>query len=351
MGKMHNIIEAKTSVKKALELFNKLAPEAILQTTLFVVDSKKHLLGVLTEGDIRRSLLKGIDLTESVSVCMNKNFKFFNEQNFKASLINELKEKKIRFVPFLDKQKKVIRIYDLETIKSILPLDVVIMCGGKGERLRPLTADVPKPMLHVGNKPIMEHTIDRLAQYGVQNFYLSVNYLKEKIEQHFGEGETKGIKVNYIHEKNPLGTIGSVRLVKKFSNEYVLVQNGDLITNIDYEAFYQQALQSKAAITIATVPYSVDVPFAILDLNKHKKVKALHEKPRYTYEANAGIYLLHQSILNLIPQQQFFNATDLIQLAIDNKENVSTFPIIGYWTDVGRMEDFVKEQHDIQKVF
>ena len=154
-----------------------------------------------------------------------------------------------------------------------------------------------------------------------------------------------------MHEKNPLGTIGSVSLIKKFSNDYILVQNGDLITNIDYEALYHHTVKTKAAITVATVPYSIDVPFAILDLDKQQRVKGLYEKPRYTYEANAGIYLLHHSVLKLIPSQSVFNATDLIQAAMDAKKNVNTFPIIGYWTDVGRMEDFVKVQHDIQMVF
>ena len=346
-----NIISQKTSIKQAMELFNQLAPEAITQTTLLVVNEKKQLVGVLTEGDIRRSLLKGMELKESVQSCMNKAFKYFNEENFSAANINLLKEKKIRFVPFLNKNKTIRRIYDLEIIKTILPIEAIIMCGGKGERLRPLTEEIPKPLLAVGGKPIMEHTIDRLTQFGVHRFYLSVNYLKQKIENHFGNGEKKGIDVQYVHEKNPLGTIGSVGLIKNIATDFVLVQNGDLITNIDYEAFYHHAIKTKSAVTVATVPYTVDVPFAILDLDKKQQVRGLHEKPRYTYEANAGIYLIHKSALKMIPHQQVFNATDLIQAAIDAKKNVSTFPIIGYWTDVGRMEDFVKVQHDIQMVF
>ena len=139
--------------------------------------------------------------------------------------------------------------------------------------------------------------------------------------------------------------------MKKISTEYLLVQNGDLITNIDYEALFNQAQKTKSTLLIATVPYSVDVPFAILDLDKNNQVKSLQEKPRYTYEANAGIYLIHKSILNLIPKNKSFNATDLIEAAIAKNKKVTTFPIIGYWTDVGRMEDFVKVQQDIKMVF
>ena len=346
-----NIISDKTSIKQALELFNQLAPEAITQTTLFVLNVKKQMVGTLTEGDIRRSLLSGMELKNSVENCMNKSFKFFNDKNYSADLIHQLKEKKIRFVPFLNKDKTVRRIFDLENVKTILPMEVVIMCGGKGERLRPLTEQTPKPLLKINDKPIMEYTIDRLAQYGVQQFHLSVNYLKHKIENHFKDGNAKGISINYIHEQQPLGTIGSISLLKKISTEYLLVQNGDLITNIDYEALFNQAQKTKSTLLIATVPYSVDVPFAILDLDKNNQVKSLQEKPRYTYEANAGIYLIHKSILNLIPKNKSFNATDLIEAAIAKNKKVTTFPIIGYWTDVGRMEDFVKVQQDIKMVF
>jgi NDP-sugar pyrophosphorylase family protein len=262
-----------------------------------------------------------------------------------------LKEKKIRFVPYLNKNKIIERIYDVEKIQSILPVEAVIMCGGKGERLRPLTSAIPKPLLKVGSKPIMEHSVDRMMQFGIQKFHFSVNYLKEKIIQHFNEGTKKGISINYIEEKNPLGTIGSLSLIKKINSEYILVQNGDLITNIDYEKFYLNAVKAKAAISVATVPYSVDVPFAILNLDKKKQVKALHEKPRYTYEANAGIYLIHQSLLKFIPKNKMYNATDLIQTAIDKNLAVTTFPILGYWTDVGRMEDFMKVQNDIENIY
>ncbi|MEY4875099.1 MAG: hypothetical protein RL708_248 [Bacteroidota bacterium] len=347
----HHIISDKTTVKEALNRFNELAPESFQQTTLFVVNLKKQLIGTLTEGDIRRSLLKGTALSESIEKCMNKNFKFLNEETFSASAINLFKEKKIRFIPFLNKHKSIIKIYDLDTIKTILPIEAVIMCGGKGERLRPLTSDTPKPLLQVGGKPIMEHSVDRMMQFGIQKFHFSVNYLKEKIIHHFNDGNEKGIDIKYIQEKNPLGTIGSVAMIKKINTEYLLVQNGDLITNIDYEKFYLNAVKTKAAISVATVPYSIDVPFAILNLDKKNQVKALHEKPRYTYEANAGIYLIHQSMLQFIPKNKPYNATDLIQAAIDKNLAVTTFPILGYWTDVGRMEDFVKVQSDIQSIY
>jgi dTDP-glucose pyrophosphorylase/predicted transcriptional regulator len=346
-----NTISIQSTIKEALAKFNQLAPQSFQQTTLFVCNEKNQMVGTLTEGDIRRTLLKGNALNDGVEICMNKNFKYLNQQNFSSATISILKEKKIRFVPFLNKNKIIERIYDLETIQSILPVEAVIMCGGKGERLRPLTTDIPKPLLQVGNKPIMEHSIDRMSEFGIQKFHLSVNYLKEKIITHFSNGEQKGIEIKYIEENSPLGTIGSLSLIKKISTEFVLVQNGDLITNINYEKFYLNAVKSKAAISVATVPYTVDVPFAILNLDKKNQVKALHEKPRYTYEANAGIYLIHHTMLKFIPKNKAFNATDLIQAAIDNNLIVNTFPILGYWTDVGRMEDFVKVQNDISVIY
>jgi len=343
-------IADKISIRESLERFNELAPEALKQTTLFVLNAKQKLVGVLTEGDIRRAMLNNITLDKSVTVCMNKQFKFFNRSNFNSTYINELKKKKIRFVPFLNKDATILKLIDLELLKAVIPVEVVIMAGGKGERLRPLTSDTPKPMLKVGDKPILEHTIDRLASFGIHQFYLSVNYLKASIEDYFKNGIDKGINIDYIHENQPLGTIGSMSLVKKYHSEYVLLQNADLLTNIDYDAFYNETIQSGAAMSVATIPYHVDVPYAILDLDKKKGVKNLLEKPRLTYQANAGIYLIHHSLLKSIPKKQAFNATDLINTAIQQKLKVASFPIAGYWTDIGRMEDYQKVQLDIQQI-
>lgn len=347
MKHLNSLISNKSSIKEALAKFNQLAPEALAQTTLFVFGSKKNIVGVLTEGDIRRAMLAGINLEESVEIAMNKQFQYFDNKNYCEEKLEIFKKKKIRFIPFLNKDKTLSHVIDLNDLHAVLPIEAVIMAGGKGERLRPLTLDMPKPMLKVGSKPILEHTILRIKKFGVSKFHLSVNYQKEKIQSYFENGANYGCSINYLIEKDPLGTIGSVGLAKNIQSDYLLVMNGDLLTNIDFKAFHQVALKSKAAICIATIEHYVDIPYAVLEQNGNK-VKGLMEKPKMAYPVNAGIYMIRKDLLKWIPSKKVFHATDLIQKALDKGEKVHSFPINGYWTDIGRLEDYQKVQLDIQ---
>lgn len=347
MKRNNSIISNNKSIKDALAKFNQLAPEALAQTTLLVEGDKNAIIGVLTEGDIRRAMLAGISLNEKVEVAMNKQFHYFDENSYCEDKLEIFKKKKIRFIPFLNKDKSLRDVIDLNNLHAVLPIEAVIMAGGKGERLRPLTLDTPKPMLKVGDKPILEHTIRRLQKFGVSTFHLSVNYQKEKIQHHFEEGKNFGCQINYLIENTPLGTIGSVALAKNIRSEFVLVMNGDLLTNIDFKAFYQHAVKSKASICIATIDHYVDIPYAVLE-QKGTKVKGLMEKPKMSYPVNAGIYMIRKDLLKWIPKQKVFHATDLIQAALDKNQKVEAYPINGYWTDIGRLEDYQKVQIDIQ---
>jgi dTDP-glucose pyrophosphorylase len=344
-----NTIEETITIKQAMTMFNKLASQLLSQSTLFVLNSKNKVVGVLTEGDIRRALLNNFSLEQPVKECMNKNFKYFNQKNYTTKYLKELQEKSLRFIPFLNGNGSLKKVVDLHKLKAALPIEAVIMAGGRGERLRPLTAAIPKPMLMAGNKPILEHAVDYMIQYGITNFHFSVNYLKEQIVDFFNDGTSKDINIKYVIENNPLGTIGSISLIKQVQTEYVLVQNADLITNINYEEFYNTCLQQNADIAVATIPYHVDIPYAILE-TKGASVKAFKEKPRYTYQANAGIYLIRKSILKLIPKNKFYNATDLIDLALSKNLKVASFPILGFWTDIGRMEDYNRIQLEITQL-
>lgn len=340
-----NIISESITVKEALEVLNSLSGKDSL--TLFVIDSKNKLIGTLTDGDIRRGLLSGKEISVPVKDFMNRTFKSIKNNLFNIQNIDELRALEIDLIPFLNEDESIIKIIDLSEKKSILPLQAVIMAGGDGKRLRPLTNNLPKPLLKVGNKPILEHNIDRLESFGIFDFTLTVRYMSDKIEDYFGDGKPKGIKINYYQETEPLGTIGALGNMDSFSTDTVLVLNSDLLTNIDYEEFYREFNESGADMAIASVPYHVNVPYAVLEV-ENDKVISFKEKPVYTYYSSAGIYLIKTEMLKLIPKNQFYNATDLMEKIIELKKKLVYFPIHGYWLDIGQHDDYLKAQEDIK---
>ena len=222
------------------------------------------------------------------------------------------------------------------------------MAGGKGKRLMPLTANLSKPMLKVGEKPIIEHNVDRLIKFGVQHISISVNYLGDIISDYFQDGGEKGVKIDYIRENEPMGTMGSITLKKTYEKEYIILMNSDLLTNIDFEDFFNEFTNSEADMAVATIPYHSDIPYAVLDLNGSNEIVSFQEKPRYTHYSNAGIYLFKRSLIDLLPAGEYYDATDLIQLLIKKKMKVIAYPILGYWLDIGRMNDYLKAQEDIK---
>ena len=204
-------------------------------------------------------------------------------------------------------------------------------------------------MLKIGEKSILEHNIDRLASFGVDDIWLSVRYLGEKIEGYFGNGSRKGIRIKYVWENQPLGTAGALGLVDDFVHDYILMMNSDLLTNIDFEDFFLFFLNEDADLTVACIPYQVNIPYAVME-TKDKKVTALKEKPTYTHFSNAGIYLMKKDVIDLIPKHNHFNATDLMESLIANNKNVVAYPLMGYWLDIGKPEDFIKAQQDIKQI-
>jgi NDP-sugar pyrophosphorylase family protein len=223
------------------------------------------------------------------------------------------------------------------------------MAGGKGTRLRPLTEHTPKPLLKVGDKPIMEHNLDRLALYGIDDFWISVKYLGEQIEDYFGNGSNKSINLRYVWEDKPLGTIGAVSKINDFKHDYVLLTNSDLLTNLDYEHFFLDFKKTDADLAVVTIPYQVNIPYAVLETSNGHVVN-FKEKPTYTYYSNGGIYLIKKSALSYLPKEDFFNATDLMEKLIEVGKKVVSYPLSGYWLDVGKHEDFEKAQRDLQQI-
>lgn len=334
------IIQHQDSVKDALVALNQISSDT---QSLLVVDEEQKLVGTLTDGDIRRGLILGIDLTDPVTAIMHKDFKYILESEFDVARLKVFRDKRVLFIPILDAERHIVDVINLKKYKSHLPIDAVLMAGGKGERLRPLTEKTPKPLLKVGEKCIIDHNVDRLMAYGINHVNVTVNYLGEQLEEHYAEPKN-GVQVRTFREPKFLGTIGSIKFVDTFYNDTILVMNSDLFTNIDYEDFFLHFKLHNAEMSVAAVPYDVSIPYGILEL-EGRNIKGLLEKPKYNYYVNAGIYLIQKSVLSEIPENEFFNATDLIEKLIVKGKSVIRYPLDGTWIDIGQYSELEKAKN------
>ena len=328
------VIESAT-IKDALVAINNITHDG---ESLIVVNSDQQMVGSLTDGDIRRGLIAGAELTDPVSKVMHRDFKFIKEEEYDVAHLKSFRDHRIMFIPILDEQKHVVDVVNLQKFKSMLPIDAVLMAGGKGERLRPFTEKTPKPLLEVGGKCIIDHNVDRLISYGVQHVNVTVNYLGEQIEEHFA-APRNGVQIHTFREPKFLGTIGSIKFVDAFYNDTVLVMNSDLFTNIDYEDFFLHFQMHDAEMSVAAVPYNISIELGILDLDG-RNIKGLIEKPKYNYYANAGIYLIKKRSLAEIPEDTFFHATHLVEKLIAQGKKVIRYPLNGTWIDIGTPQEF-----------
>ena len=331
-------ISQEITLLEALSRICALAPEPLV---LFVLDDNNRMVGTLTDGDSRRALINGATVGDKVENIMHRNFNYMKFEAIEdVREIKRQKDLKMKLVPVLDKDMHVVEIINLEKYATRLPVDAVLMAGGKGERLRPLTEKTPKPLLPVGGKAIIDYNIDRLIANGVKHINVTVNYLGEQLEEHFAEPRGE-VQVQIVREPRYLGTIGSIRFVKEFYNDTILVMNSDLFTNINYEDFFLHFKEHDADMSVAAVPYTVSVPYGIFDLDG-RDIHGLIEKPTYNYYANAGIYLIKRTALDKIPEDAFFNATDLIGKLIAERKNVIRFPLNGTWIDIGNPQEYQK---------
>lgn len=340
-----HIITKELSIREVLSRLDQLALDSIL----FLIDENKKLIGALTDGDIRRGLIKGLGLEDNISEFIQNDPKFFGKDTFSLSQMREWREKNFKIIPVLNDENQIIDIVNFRLQKSYLPIDGVIMAGGKGTRLRPLTLDIPKPLLKIGDKPIIEYNIDRLNQFGVHNLTITIKYLGDQLIEYFGDGVQKEMSIKYLEEDEPLGTIGAVGLIEHFHNDYILVMNSDLLTNIDFEDIFGELYEKEGDMIVATTPYEVEIPYGVIETNG-EEITALVEKPTYTYYSNAGIYIFKKEVASLIPKNEHFNATDLMEILIKNGRKVLHYEFLGYWLDIGKHHDFEKAQKDVRHI-
>ena len=334
MNWQKNVIGESDSLRLAATVLNASPYKLVL-----VCSREGRLTGTLTDGDLRRGLLGGLSLEDSVTQAMNCSFVAGHQGEPRAELHSLMRKRQIHELPILDKSGAVV---DLVTDRpEVTPFDgtFVIMAGGRGSRLIPLTDDTPKPMLLVGAKPILEHILTSAISQGFENFVISVNYLGNQIENYFGDGSAWGVSINYLREQEPLGTAGALSLLPRDNPGPIVVSNGDLVTNLDYRAMIQNHEQSGATISMAIRRFELRNPYGVVAI-KGEFVEGIVEKPSYVSQVNTGIYVLAPEVLKHVQPNIFLNMTDLVQKALDQNEKVAAFAIHESWLDIGTPQDF-----------
>ena len=332
-----HIIPSSATLLDALAQLNRLSGG---EMTLFVTDSDSRVVGSLTDGDIRRALLAGRQLTDTVADAACRTFKAVGTErtDLATNIVRECRAKGISMVPRIDDKGRLVDIINLSRTRSLLPLSAILMAGGKGERLRPMTLTTPKPLLQIEGKAIIDYNIEALAAVGIDNITVTTRYLAQQLFDHFAE-PVAGVQVKCVLEDQPLGTIGSAALADIPAEGNTIVMNSDLLTTINFEELYLKHRDSGAEATIAVIPYQVSVPYAILTLD-NDRVTGIAEKPAYSYYANAGIYIFNNKLLRALPLDRRTDATDLVEQIIARDGHVAYYPIKGTWIDVGSPVDF-----------
>ena len=318
-----------------------------------VTDNERRLIGTITDGDVRQAILATLDMKTSVSVLLERKISTQYSKPVTAAfgvgreeLLALMHRHSLRHIPVLDDEGRVVDLVMMDDLlpSGKLPLQAVIMAGGFGTRLRPLTEDLPKPMLKVGDRPVMEHIIGQLQQAGIRQVNVTTHYKPEKITEHFGNGEAFGVELNYVNEDRPLGTGGALGLIPK-PTEPMLVINGDILTQVDFKVMLNYHREHHADMTVAVRIYDIQVPYGVIEMKGHH-VAGVQEKPQMRFFVNAGIYLLQPSVFKFIPHRQHFNMTDLIQKLVQAKKTVVSFPVHEYWLDIGQHADYLQAQND-----
>ena len=313
---------------------------------LFVVDDNEKVIGSVTDGDIRRSIIAEQNLEKTLGEIANPDFKRLYQKDTYQSF-EKYRKSDIKILPILNQEGKMVDLIDLEYTKAQLPLEAVIMAGGRGKRLSPLTDTIPKPMLRLGDKPSIEHNIDRLISFGIKKIYISVKYLGEQIVNYLGDGSQKGISIEYVWEDEPLGTAGALALINNLSTEHILLMNSDLFTNVNFESLYLKLINENADMAVASTEYKVDIPYAVFE-TQEGRVTNFKEKPSFIYHSNAGIYILKRSLIATIEKGKYCDITDVMERLVAEGGKLVYDPIIGYWIDIGKTVDYEHAQEFIK---
>ncbi|MBC9784430.1 nucleotidyltransferase family protein [Heliobacterium chlorum] len=318
-----------------------------------VINEQGVLQGTVTDGDIRRGILKGVTLDKPIELVMNRTPFILKKSLSRQSMIELTKNVHVHQIPIVDEHGRVV---DLLLVQDILKQEkkrdnwVVLMAGGLGARLRPLTETVPKPLLKVGNKPLLETIIENFIQYGFRKFYLSVNYKAHMIQEYFGDGSQWGAEIRYLHEKERLGTAGALSLLPELPKKPLIVMNGDLLTKVNFEQLMDFHADNDSQGTMCVREYDFQVPYGVVKIQGHT-LTGIDEKPVQRFFVNAGIYVLNPEVIKLIPKDTQFDMPSLFEKMIEENQATSAFPIREYWIDIGHLIDYEKANGEFMEVF
>ena len=341
------LISASTTIQQALQIIDK----ASLQVAL-VVDDRQRLLGTVTDGDVRRGILTGVILSDVVSKIMNSDPVTAVEGDAREQILAIMKKRAIHQLPLLNSKGVVTGIETIDDLIQYGSRDnlVILMAGGLGSRLQPLTEAVPKPLLSVGRKPILETILENFIEYGFKRFLLSVNYKNEMLRGHFKNGSRWGIEIRYIQEDQRLGTAGALSLLDEKPNKPFFVMNADVLTKVNFQQLLNFHLENKADATMGVREYDFQVPYGVVKIDKHR-IHRIDEKPTHSFFVNAGIYVLQPAVLKYVPKKKCFDMTQLFEKLIQTHHEVAAFPIHEYWLDIGRISDLERANGEFFSVF
>lgn len=341
-------ISPESNLKKALEIID----QGSIRIAL-VVSKEGKLLGTLSDGDVRRAILKkGKDFESSIEGLYNPNPVICHKRDSKEDILRIAAKSKVFQIPLVDDERRVIDIVQVDELLNLnsKPNKVVLMVGGKGTRLSPLTNNTPKPMLQVGDRPILETIIKNFTKFGYENFVLCVNYKSKIIQEYFGDGSYFGANIEYVNEEKSLGTAGALSYLRDKINEPFFVMNGDLLTNINFDFLHQYHLGQSSDATMAVREYDFQVPYGVVSV-ENSKIISLEEKPVHKFFVNAGIYMLSPKVLDFIEGQDYLDMTTLFDRLISAGLSTCSFPLREYWLDIGRLSDYEKANLEYKKFF
>ncbi|MEV9526252.1 nucleotidyltransferase family protein [Aliarcobacter butzleri] len=348
---MRNIDNIKLNINSTIKEALQIIDNGALQIAL-VVDENDILIGTLTDGDIRRGLLKGLDLNSLIESIIFKIPTIAKISDTKEEILKMALSKKLHQIPIVDEKGRILGIQEIEEL--IKPKNktnkVILMVGGLGTRLRPLTETTPKPMLKVGNKPILQTIVEKFAEYGYTNIIMCVNYKSHMIQDYFGDGKEFGVNIEYVLENQRMGTAGALSLLKEKPTEPFFVMNGDLLTNVNFEHLHNYHLSTNSIGTMCVREYDFQVPYGVVNI-KDSKIIFIEEKPTHKFFVSAGIYMLSPEVLDYIPENQFYDMPTLFEKIISENKNAISFPLREYWLDIGRIEEYKKANEEYDEVF
>lgn len=341
------LISQHISIKDALVKLNQTALQILL-----VVDSKEKLLGTITDGDVRRGLLKGLTLDDNIGPIVFKNptVGFIDEST--QDVIKKALAKKLHQIPIVDESYRVIALREIDELlkPEIKTNKVVLMVGGLGTRLHPLTKNTPKPMLKVGDKPILQTIVEQFCRYGFINIVMCVNYRADAIQNYFSDGKKFGVNIEYVFEKERMGTAGALSLLNNKPEEPFFVMNGDLLTDVNFESLLDYHRSHNAEATMCVREYDFQVPYGVVNIDGNK-VTSVEEKPVHKFFVSAGIYMLSPTVLSAIPNDQYYDMPSLFEALIERQQTIISFPIHEYWLDIGRMNEFEQANREYSEIF